>query len=187
MILKQRNLKKLEDEIWRVHPNSNNRYHVSNYGRVKSFYYDKIDGKILKFHEVKGFKTVHLRLNKKSQTYYVHKIIAEVWIPKPSEDYSFVTHLDGNIKNNHISNLEWMNKEKLMVHHRELRKTLNKPRRRGVICNSKLKEKDVMLLKSMLHRGVTQAKIANMFCISEMQVTRIKRGENWGHVHFEGK
>jgi len=38
------------------------------------------------------------------------------------------------------------------------------------------------LLKSMLQRGVVQAKIAKMFCISEMQVTRIKRGENWGHV-----
>ena len=50
------------------------------------------------------------------------------------------------------------------------------------INNSKLKEKDVMLLKSMLQRGVSQSKIAKMFCISEMQVTRIKRGENWGHV-----
>ena len=50
--------------------------------------------------------------------------------------------------------------------------------------NNKLKESDITLLKSMLQRGVVQAKIAKMFCISEMQVTRIKRGENWGHVQL---
>jgi len=34
----------------------------------------------------------------------------------------------------------------------------------------------------MLQRGVTQQIIAKMFRISDMQVSRIKRGENWGHV-----
>ena len=37
----------------------------------------------------------------------------------------------------------------------------------------------------MLQKGVPNVKIAKMFCISDMQVTRIKRGENWGHVQLE--
>ena len=70
---------------------------MSNYGRVKSFAYNKINGQILKTHLVKGYKTVHLNLDKKSQTFYLHRLIAEVWILKPSNDYVFVAHLDGNI------------------------------------------------------------------------------------------
>ena len=50
------------------------------------------------------------------------------------------------------------------------------------VLNSKLKESDVRQLKLMLAKGITQSIIAKMFRISEMQVTRIKRGENWGHI-----
>jgi DNA-directed RNA polymerase specialized sigma subunit len=91
--------------------------------------------------------------------------------------------LDGNLKNNHVSNLEWHTKESLAVKHRDFlkQKYSNAPRPKQ-ISNSKLKESDISLLKSMLQRGIVQAKIAKMFCISEMQVTRIKRGENWGHI-----
>ena len=40
----------------------------------------------------------------------------------------------------------------------------------------------MMHIKSMLQRGIVQSKIAKMFCISEMRLTRIKRGENWAGV-----
>jgi len=185
IIRRPRILKKIENEVWREVPESNNRYHVSNYGRVKSFAYNKKNGQVLKTHLIKGFKTVHLNLDKKSQTFYLHKLVAEIWISKPSDDYVFVTHLDGNIINNHVSNLSWMTKETLMNHHRELRQKQSFAKPASYINNSKLKEPDVVLLKSMLQRGVTQAYIAKMFCISEMQVTRIKRGENWGHVQID--
>ena len=55
------------------------------------------------------------------------------------------------------------------------------PRKRKV-TNSKLGKQDIVLLKSMLERGVKQKVIAQLFCISEMQVTRIKKGENWGQI-----
>jgi hypothetical protein len=185
MIIKPRKLIKIEDELWREVPESNNCYQVSNYGRVKSFAYNQKDGQILKTHIIKGFKTIHLNLDKKPQTSYLHKLVAEIWISKPSSDYTFVTHLDGNMINNHVSNLAWMTKEMLKEHHRELRQKNGFGKPKTQINNSKLKERDVVLLKSMLQRGVTQASIAKMFCISEMQVTRIKRGENWGHVQPE--
>ena len=185
MIIKQRKLRKIEDEDWRVVPDSNNRYFVSNYGRIKSFSYNKKDGQILKCFEIKGFKTVPLTINKVKRALYVHKLVAEVWIPKPSDKHIYVTHLDGNLKNNKVSNLEWHTKDSLMEHHREYSKQKTSSiKRTKVITNHKLKEPDIMLLKSMLQRGVVQAKIAKMFCISEMQVTRIKRGENWGHVQL---
>jgi hypothetical protein len=184
MIIKRpRILKKIGNEVWREVPESNNRYHVSNYGRVKSFAYNKKSGLILKTHLIKGYKTVHLNLDKKSQTCYLHRLVAEIWISKPSVDNVFVAHIDGNKINNHVSNLSWKTKETLVDHHRELRQKQNFAKPLSYVNNSKLKERDVMLLKSMLQRGVTQSSIAKMFCISEMQVTRIKRGVNWGYIN----
>jgi DNA-directed RNA polymerase specialized sigma subunit len=181
--MKPRRLKKLEDEIWRVLPESNNRYFVSNYGRVKSFAVDKIDGQILKFCESNGFSQVQFNIDKYKRKFYVHKVVAELWLPKPSVKHTYVTHLDGRFKNNHISNLQWHTKESLKEKHRENKENRkDNPRHSYTPTNSKLKESDIVLLKSMLLRGVVQSKIAKLFRISEMQVTRIKRGENWGYV-----
>ena len=186
MIRKERKLRKIEDEDWREVPNSNNYYMVSSYGRVKSYAINKKDGKLLKCFEIKGFKLVQLNIDKHNRKFYVHKIVAEIWIPKPTDKHIFVTHLDRNLKNNHVSNLEWHTKESLVEKHREFVKQLsNGSQFKRPMRNSKLKESDIKLLKSMLQRGVVQSVIAKMFCISEMQVTRIKRGENWGHVKID--
>ncbi|RLD42802.1 MAG: hypothetical protein DRI89_06300 [Bacteroidetes bacterium] len=181
--MKERRLRKIEDEDWRILPGFNKRYRVSNYGRVKSFAYNKKDGKVLIGCEVNGFKLVQISKPGFSKKLYVHKLVAQVWGSKPDEKHTFVTHLDGNLRNNHISNLEWHTRESLVEKHRELAKQKMKdPRHKRIIRNSNLVESDIILLKSMLQRGVVQAKIAKMFCLSEMQITRIKRGENWGHV-----
>ncbi|MCF6171747.1 MAG: NUMOD4 motif-containing HNH endonuclease [Bacteroidales bacterium] len=182
-MIEKRKLRKIEDEEWRFVPASGKRYQVSNYGRVKSFVNNKKDGQVLKCALINGFKLVQLNTEKFKRKVYVHKLVAEIWLPKPSDKHTFVTHLDGNLKNNQVANLEWHTRESLVERHREMaKKKYGDARNPGAIKNSKLEESDIMLLKSMLQRGVVQAKIAKLFRISEMQVTRIKRGENWGHV-----
>ncbi len=59
---------------------------------------------------------------------------------------------------------------------------INKIKNKGIIRNSKLKPDDVKVLKGMLEKGIKQNVIAKLFSISEMQVTRIKRGENWSMI-----
>jgi hypothetical protein len=44
----------------------------------------------------------------KNKTKYVHKLVAEAFIEKPSEDHIYVTHKDGNYDNNIVSNLKWI-------------------------------------------------------------------------------
>jgi hypothetical protein len=178
MFKKPRRLVKITDEEWRPVPNSNDKYQVSNYGRIKSFFNKGKYEQMLKTHELNGFKIANISINNKKPSIYIHRLVAEAWIPKPSNDHNYVMHLDGNLSNNHISNLAWMTKEQMHAHRRELKKKSTTVK----ISNSKLNESDVRLLKSMLQRGVSHIQIAKMFCISGMQVTRIKRGENWGHV-----
>lgn len=178
-----RRLKKLEDEEWMPIPDTNNRYEISNYGRIKSYAIDSINGKILKCRRVKGFSVVTLKAIDKSRTICVHKLLAELWVGKPTEKHKYVTHIDSNLNNNHISNLKWLTDEELRAHYSNYFKIkYNKPSFQRILTKNKLSEKDIVQLKTMLKRGVQQSTIAKLFSISEMQVTRIKRGENWGHV-----
>lgn len=172
-------LRKLDDEEWKFIPDSDEKYMVSNYGRVKSFVFKKTEGQIMKPAKVGNFLALKISVNKKMVSWYIHKLVATVFIPNSNEELTHVVHADLNYMNNRVSNLVWVKKEK--VHENErLRNSLSSKRRKP--SNTRLKERDVAHLKTMLQRGFTQAEIAKLFCISEMQVTRIKRGENWGHV-----
>jgi len=178
----ERNLRKIEDEIWMEVPIADKRYEVSSYGRVKSYCYDKVKGKILKPGLTKGFHTVTFKTNGNKKTFLVHKLVAMVFVKKENENQTIVIHLDWNKRNNHYKNLQWVTKvaayERIMPRLQEINKIKNK----GIIRNSKLKADDVKVLKGMLEKGVKQNVIAKLFSISEMQVTRIKRGENWAKI-----
>ncbi|MCK5169766.1 MAG: hypothetical protein KAQ75_07800 [Bacteroidales bacterium] len=47
---------------------------------------------------------------------------------------------------------------------------------------SKLKESDVRIIKHQLGLGVSGSTLAKSFGVSEMQISRIKKGENWAEV-----
>jgi len=159
----ERNLRKIEDEIWMEVPIADKRYEVSSYGRVKSYCYDKVKGKILKPGLTKGFHTVTFKTNGNKKTFLVHKLVAMVFVKKENENQTIVIHLDWNKRNNHYKNLQWVTKvaayERIMPRLQEINKIKNK----GIIRNSKLKADDVKVLKGMLEKGVKQNVIANYF------------------------
>ena len=178
----ERNLRKIDDEIWKQVPLADKKYEVSSYGRVKSYCYDKVNGKILKPGLTKGFHTVTFKTEGKKKTFLVHKLVAIVFIQKENNDQSIVIHLDWNKRNNHYKNLQWVTKEAAYKRIMPRLQEINKIKNKGIIRNSKLKAEDVKVLKGMLEKGVKQNVIAKLFSISEMQVTRIKRGENWAKI-----
>jgi hypothetical protein len=181
---KERKLRKLIDEEWKEVPGSEGKYLISNYGRIKSFFYNKTDGQILKTYSLKGFLIVGLRNAPFSR--YIHKLVAYTWIGPPKDDQTNVIHLDGNIRNNYFKNLQWATKVEVYQRNSVLMTSRSKlMTKQELIKTSKLKEQDVKHIKTMLSRGVTQNVIAKLFKVSEMQITRIKRGENWGHVQPE--
>ncbi|EOW9529865.1 NUMOD4 motif-containing HNH endonuclease [Bacillus cytotoxicus] len=46
----------------------------------------------------------------KSKDFLVHRLVAEAFIPRV-KDKTSINHIDGDPKNNHVSNLEWCNHE----------------------------------------------------------------------------
>lgn len=123
-IIQPKKLRKLEDEDWRKISETNGVYAISNYGRIKSYTQDKKNGRLLKPTLVKQFLTINLaRYNVKGKL--IHRIVAKVWLNKPSEEYTHVIHKDWNTRNNHVSNLEWATKEDVIRHLSEYMKRKN--------------------------------------------------------------
>lgn len=85
-------------------PNFEN-YSITLSGRV----INNITGKCKKpsdNHMGKGYLYVDLYKNGKRTKFYVHRLVAEAYIPNP-ENKPYINHKDGNPKNNCVDNLEW--------------------------------------------------------------------------------
>ena len=95
-------------------------YQVSNFGNVKS-----LGGwcgtSLRKPHVLSvsltrdGYEKVRLIHNGKDKTLRVHRLVAEGFIPKV-EGKNTVNHIDGNKRNNNVSNLEWVDRSEQMYH-----------------------------------------------------------------------
>jgi hypothetical protein len=53
-----------------------------------------------------GYSQVVLRVNGKSETHMVHRLVAKAYLPNPN-GLRVVNHLDGSKLNNNVENLEW--------------------------------------------------------------------------------
>jgi hypothetical protein len=181
-----RNLRKIKDELWERISFADSPYEISNYGRIKSFFGTDEEGKILSGGNINGYPVVGLRVNGRYRSYCIHKLVAEFFVPKGEEDEVIVIHKDWNKSNNYYKNLEWVNHDYSRKRTAKRLKEEQKADGRSV-TNSKLRTEDILLLKKMLKNGVKQNVIAKLFAISEMQVTRIKRSENWSHISLPDK
>ncbi|MCT4590027.1 MAG: NUMOD4 motif-containing HNH endonuclease [Carboxylicivirga sp.] len=179
--MNERKLRKIEDEQWKELTFTDKRYEISNYGRIKSYCYDKINGRIVKLGNIKGFFNVSLRVQGQKKSYLVHKLTAEYFVDKTAEDQDVVIHLDWNKQNNYFTNLQWVTKAES---YKRMHKVLQEARKKAgkVVTSSKLSKNDVAVIKGMLEKGVKQNLIAKLFCVSEMQVSRIARKENWAEI-----
>lgn len=54
-----------------------------------------------------GYMRVQMCGGESKPRFFVHRIVAELYIPNPL-NLPQVNHKDGNKKNNHVSNLEWV-------------------------------------------------------------------------------
>ena len=53
-----------------------------------------------------GYRTVCICINGKPKSFYVHRLVAELFLPNPNR-LPEVNHKDENPSNNDVSNLEW--------------------------------------------------------------------------------
>ena len=98
-------------EIWRDIDGYEGRYQVSNLGRVKSLNYNHTGKeKILKPNTIRdGYLQVSL-YNKKMKNCYVHRLVAQAFIPNP-DNLPEINHKSEEKWLNTVENLEWCDRE----------------------------------------------------------------------------
>lgn len=99
------------------------RYAISNRGRLISFTDDIENGRILKGGLSDGYPTFRFKVKKDDKIVnkylFLYKLVAQYFIPKDSEDQTYVLHLDYNRANDDVSNLRWATKQEMMAHSRK--------------------------------------------------------------------
>lgn len=169
------------------------KYAVSNHGRLISYSEDFTDGREIKAAVIGGYPSFTVRWRDETKkmrykTIYLYRAIAEFFVPKTSEDQTYVIHLDYNKSNDHHTNLKWVTREEMLKHaHKSPMNLTRKERMKGPTM-SKLTSTQVIRLKKRLadpNRKTRVKMLAKEFGISEMQVYRIKSGENWGHIKID--
>ena len=169
------------------------RYAFSNRGRLVSFTENINDGTILKGSYADGYKTFrYAKTVNRKRTYkslFIYKLVAEAFIPKTSEDQQYVLHLDYVRDNDTIKNLKWATYEERRDHYRKSPHVINSMKKlleHNIKADGrKLTTTKVIYLKRLLAKPNQKTRIkmlAKQFGVSEMQIHRIKRGENWGHI-----
>ncbi len=169
------------------------RYAVSNKGRLMSFADDMKHGRILKGGLTDGYRVFKYKLfndGKILNRYlFVGKMVAEVFLPKTSEEQVYVLHLDWKRDNDDVRNLKWATRSEMIEHSRrspfviQAKKNLLEHNLKS--NGRKLTITKVMLIKKMLAKPDQKTRlkmIAKQFGVSEMQIRRIKSGENWGYI-----
>jgi len=157
------------------------KFKISNYGRILNCKTE--EEFIVKEYFINGYQNLPLKqkVNGKLTSRYVHKLVAEHFIEK--NDGICVIHLNYDKTDNHVRNLKWATKKEKEIHQFTNPEFKNIVRKRP--SNAKLTETRVKLIKRKLNdpnRRTRLKMIAKQFGISEMQLYRIKTGENWGDV-----
>ena len=62
-----------------------------------------------------GYEKVTLTQNGKRKTFTVHKLVAMTYLPNP-KNKTTINHIDGNKRNNNVTNLEWATEKENQIH-----------------------------------------------------------------------
>lgn len=149
-------------------------YYITDDGKVwsertqkyLSFQYDK-----------NGYVKVQMRsTDNKSHRYSIHRLVLENFKPVENMENLQVNHIDGNKKNNNLTNLEWTTSEENIRHAigNNLRATIN-----GA---SKLTPEQVIEIYRRATNGERNIDLGKEFNIHPDQVGRIKNKKAWKEI-----
>ena len=153
-------------------------YMVSNKGRIFSL-------KTLTFlegSECNGY--IRMRLSKDGNRVrkFKHRIVAESFCEN-SKNKPFVNHIDGNKRNNHPNNLEWVTTEENIHHAMETGLMYTKGEKvHSAIINEEIAHEICRLIDE---GNLNLKEIAKELSISYNCVAHISAGKSWKHISIQ--
>ena len=157
---------------------------------LKFNYYVQDDGKIFSERTNKilsvqldkdGYEKVQMMsTDEKRHRYSVHRLVLENFNPIENMNEFQVNHIDGNKRNNNLSNLEWVTCSENQIHAHKI----GLKNQSGEHNNaSKLTEEQVKeIINMLLEHKYTYGQIDEKFGVSDETIGSIKRKENWKYL-----
>jgi hypothetical protein len=144
--------------------------------------------------EIEDKKIAHknmLRIDEKKRTINYsklnHRMVAEAFLKPKSPNHTIVIHLDHHKRNNNLNNLKWVSQKMATEHQQKSPAVIQakKDRFGKRFVNSKvykLNVRKVMNLKKKIKEGIALSVLSREYGVTQTQLLRIKRGENWGDI-----
>lgn len=177
-------------EFWKSIKGYEDKYEVSNLGRVRSIdrkiSYTRFDGKVV----VRSYKSKILRpavnrhgylmvvLGFKGLNTTVHRLVAKTFL-KNNTDKKCINHIDGNKQNNFVNNLEWCSYTENMLHSMK-----NKLHPSGEKLHlSKLNENQVLEIRSLYKdKKMNQTEISEFYGVNQSTISLIVNNNTWKYI-----
>ena len=116
----------------------------------------------------------------KRHRYSVHRLVLENFNPIENMNEFQVNHIDGNKRNNNLSNLEWVTCSENLIHAHKIGLKNQSGERNNA---SKLTEEQVKeIINMLLEHKYTYGQIAEKFGVSDEAIGGIKRKERWKYL-----
>jgi hypothetical protein len=129
-----------------------------------------------------GYKSVRLWKNNKSKLNYIHRILAQYFIPNILNKTQ-VNHIDGNRINNNLNNLEWVTPSENMKN-ASIRGVCKNIYQKGENHKySILKEKDIIHIR-LCHdnKTYTVKELSEKYKVGTRSIYHIVKRQQWKHI-----
>lgn len=164
-------------EQWKAVPGYEGLYMVSDTGKVVSVKNGR--WRPVRFCDRKGYFGVQISKNDKKTSFGVHRLVALAFLPNP-DNKPHVNHIDGNKKNNQLSNLEWVTVSENCLHSIHV---LGQAKSKGEKHSQAiLTEDDVYWIRAWRYHACLARSVAAAFGIKERTVYAIWQRKLWKHL-----
>ena len=124
----------------------------------------------------KGYTQVLLYKNKIPKCFWVHRIIANTFLP-PIDGKMYINHKNSIRDDNRLSNLEWCTMRENVIHGW---KSGRKAVAGSAHPRAKLNENDILTIRK--HKDTKHRELAKHFGVTTSVITNILNGKTWRHV-----
>jgi len=171
------NIKLLEGEIWKPFPvRGFPDYKVSNFGRIYTERRQRLLG-LRPNH--KGYLCTEVNYMKQRKTFLMHRLVAYAFLPSPSSVSMQINHIDGDKKNNHALNLEWVTPSENSKHAFRIGLQCNQGERHP---QAKYTNDEILKIRSMFKEGYTRKMLAEKFNTKPSNIKSIVLRKSWSHI-----
>lgn len=168
--------KSIMTEIYKIIPDTEGAYSVSNFGNVRNNTTMYI---LNPFITERGYLQVSIQFTSRANriTINVHKLVIRAFVPNP-HGKPYANHIDGIKTNNNACNLEWVTPLENNEHAVKL----------GLISSGEdsylsiLTEKEVLEIIERLKKGCRNIELANEFKVAHNTIDDIRCNRSWRYL-----